>query len=90
MNYLPTGEGLKLTDAQHGSDTGIYDAEGRFRPRVFEDMFAAYDGAGDGRMTYEEMHRMRVGNREAWDVFGVSLSVFYSQTPLSLTAALHG
>lgn len=59
--------------AKHGSDSGTFDAEGRFVPQAFEDMFSKYDCDGDGALTFGELFEMMHGNRCAADPFGVCL-----------------
>jgi peroxygenase len=65
--------------AKHGSDSGSFDAEGRFIPQHFEDMFAKYDGDQDGALTFGELFNMMHGNRCAADPFGVR-HPFFDQT----------
>jgi hypothetical protein len=57
--------------AKHGSDSGAFDAEGRFVPQAFEDMFSKYDRDHDGALTFRELFDMMHGNRCAADPFGV-------------------
>ncbi|KAJ4404099.1 hypothetical protein N0V82_010552 [Gnomoniopsis sp. IMI 355080] len=56
--------------AKHGSDSGTFDTEGRFRPQQFEDMFAKYDEEHDGTLTFRQLLRLMSGNRNAFDPFG--------------------
>ncbi|RHZ46520.1 caleosin family protein [Aspergillus thermomutatus] len=62
--------------AKHGSDSGTYDAEGRFVPQHFEDLFAKYDGDEDGALTLGELFEMMRGNRCAGDPFGWGAAFF--------------
>ncbi|KAL4994230.1 Caleosin related protein-domain-containing protein [Aspergillus recurvatus] len=62
--------------AKHGSDSGTFDAEGRFVPQHFEDMFAKYDGDKDGALTFGELFDMMHGNRCAADPFGWGAAFF--------------
>ncbi|EFJ33827.1 hypothetical protein SELMODRAFT_167445 [Selaginella moellendorffii] len=55
--------------AMHGSDTGIYDHEGRFVPANFEQLFDKYATHAD-RMSYKEIIAMTQGQRDAFDLFG--------------------
>lgn len=57
--------------AKHGSDSGTFDAEGRFVPQAFEDMFSKYDRDRDGALSLGELFEMMHGNRCAADPFGV-------------------
>ncbi|KAL8283238.1 hypothetical protein RQP46_006016 [Phenoliferia psychrophenolica] len=56
--------------AKHGSDTGTYDSEGRFIPAKFEAIFAKYDKAGKGGLTWTEGLYMIRGNRNIMDPIG--------------------
>jgi len=59
--------------AKHGSDSGVYDREGRFVPQMFEDMFAKWDVEDKGSLSAGELWRMIKGNRLAADPYGVCL-----------------
>ena len=59
--------------AKHGSDTGVYDKEGRFVPQFFEDMFSKWDEGDRGSLSGGELWSMIAGNRLAADPYGVSL-----------------
>lgn len=60
--------------AKHGSDTGVYDKEGRFVPQCFEDMFSKWDEGDRGSLSGPELWNMIAGNRLAVDPYGVSQS----------------
>ncbi|CAN8104562.1 unnamed protein product [Discula destructiva] len=62
--------------AKHGSDSGTYDTEGRFRPQQFEDMFAKYDEDHDDSLTLRQLFNLMQGNRNAVDPFGWFAAVF--------------
>ncbi|KAL3439885.1 Caleosin related protein-domain-containing protein [Aspergillus insuetus] len=62
--------------AKHGSDSGTFDAEGRFVPQAFEDMFSKYDRDHDGALTFRELFDMMHGNRCAADPFGWRAAFF--------------
>ncbi|KAL9116975.1 MAG: hypothetical protein Q9187_006493 [Circinaria calcarea] len=55
---------------KHGSDTGIYDSEGRFRPQMFEDLFAKYDRDSTGGLSPAELFDLIHGDRVAADPYG--------------------
>ena len=55
---------------QHGSDSGVFDNEGRFVPQKFDDMFAACDKRGDATLTLGELFDLMQRNRVAGDIFG--------------------
>ncbi|KAK4096231.1 Caleosin-domain-containing protein [Parathielavia hyrcaniae] len=57
--------------AKHGSDTGVYDREGRFVPQLFEDMFSKWDVHGSRSLSAVELWSMIKGHRLAGDPFGV-------------------
>lgn len=63
---------LTIIAPQHGSDSEVYDSEGRFRPQQFEDLFAKYDRDHDDALTFGELLDLMHGNRNAMDPFGVS------------------
>lgn len=55
---------------KHGSGTGTFDSEGRFRPQPLEDFFAKFDSDGKGGLTkWELWHGLR-RSRMAFDFFG--------------------
>lgn len=60
----------KLHKDHHGSSSGSYDAEGRFKPQAFEDVWAKYDKDGKGGLTLWEMWEGHKGQRMAFDFFG--------------------
>ncbi|KAL7423973.1 hypothetical protein Q5752_001558 [Cryptotrichosporon argae] len=60
--------------AKHGSDTGTYDADGRFLPHKFEEIFTKYDEGDKGGITFREGMRMLQHNRNPLDIFGVCAS----------------
>ncbi|KAK4119762.1 Caleosin-domain-containing protein [Parathielavia appendiculata] len=59
-----------IPKAKHGSDTGVYDREGRFVPQLFEDMFSKWDVHGSGSLSAGELWNMIRANRLAADPFG--------------------
>lgn len=56
--------------AVHGSDTGVYDNQGRFIPAKFEVIFAKYAKTFPDRMTFDELFEMTESLRDAYDLFG--------------------
>ncbi|KAK4221998.1 Caleosin related protein-domain-containing protein [Podospora fimiseda] len=62
--------------AKHGSDTGVYDKEGRFVPQNFEDMFSKWDEEDRGSLSEMELWRMIRGNRLAVDPYGWGAAIF--------------
>lgn len=56
--------------AKHQSDTGVYDAEGRFIPGKFEEIFVKYDREGKGGITLWDGLRMLWANWSEKDMLG--------------------
>ncbi|KAL1835372.1 hypothetical protein VTJ49DRAFT_6916 [Mycothermus thermophilus] len=56
--------------AKHGSDSGVYDIEGRFVPQKFEDMFSKWDKNDAGSLSARELWDMISSNRLVADPFG--------------------
>jgi len=61
--------------AKHGSDSGSYDNEGRFRPQQFEDFFAKYDRNGKGGLDLYDLWCALKGQRLVFDFFGWSATM---------------
>ncbi|TID27543.1 Caleosin domain-containing protein [Venturia nashicola] len=61
---------------KHGSSTMTYDTEGRFRPQIFEDIFAKYDHGEKGGLDLWDVLRMMSGYRLLMDTFGLSAVAF--------------
>ncbi|CAD6339629.1 unnamed protein product [Miscanthus lutarioriparius] len=51
----------------HGSDTGAYDAEGRFVPAKFEEIFTKHAKVRPDALTSEEIEEMILANRDPLD-----------------------
>jgi peroxygenase len=49
--------------ARHGSDTSVYDRNGRFSPARFQALFSRHDPEGDGALGAPELSRMFSRNR---------------------------
>jgi len=49
----------------------VIDAEGRFVPQNFENLFSKYDKTGTGSLSLRELFDMMHGHRCAVDPFGV-------------------
>ncbi|KAH6652973.1 Caleosin related protein-domain-containing protein [Truncatella angustata] len=60
---------------KHGSDTGTYDAEGRFIPQKFEDIFSKY-GEGRDYVTGWDLVNLHKGQRCIADPVGWGGNVF--------------
>ncbi|XP_061349635.1 probable peroxygenase 4 isoform X2 [Gastrolobium bilobum] len=56
--------------AKHGSDTGVYDTEGRFVPSKFEEIFTKHAHTHPNALTYDELKEMLKANREPKDIKG--------------------
>ncbi|EFQ29661.1 hypothetical protein CGRA01v4_14953 [Colletotrichum graminicola] len=72
--------------AKHGSDSGVYDSEGRFVPQRFEDVFANCSARQDDTLTLGEVFGLMSRNRCAVDPFGWSASFFEWVTTWMLLA----
>ncbi|KAK1999483.1 Caleosin-domain-containing protein [Colletotrichum falcatum] len=72
--------------AKHGSDSGVYDSEGRFVPQRFEDVFANCSARKDDALTLGEVFGLMSRNRCAVDPFGWSASFFEWVTTWTLLA----
>ncbi|KAJ1418400.1 Caleosin-related [Sesbania bispinosa] len=55
---------------KHGSDTGVYDTEGRFVPSKFEEIFIKHPHTHPNALTYDELKEMIKENREPKDFKG--------------------
>lgn len=62
----------KVHRTKHGSDTEVYDTEGRFLPAKFEEIFNKYATTRADAMTYEEIIRMTDALRNVNDPYGWS------------------
>ncbi|KAG4414699.1 hypothetical protein IFR04_012181 [Cadophora malorum] len=62
--------------SKHGSDSGVIDAEGRFVPQNFENLFSKYDKTGTGSLSLRELFDMMHGHRCAVDPFGWGAAIF--------------
>ena len=60
--------------AVHGSDTGIYDSQGRFNPVQFDRLFTDWDRNGSGGLDPLELAARAVDDADLGDVFGVTAS----------------
>ncbi|XP_020204807.1 probable peroxygenase 5 [Cajanus cajan] len=55
---------------KHGSDSGVYDTEGRFVPSKFEEIFTKHAHTHPNALTYDELKEMMKANREPKDLKG--------------------
>lgn len=62
----------KIHRTKHGSDTEVYDTEGRFLPAKFEEIFNKYARIRPDAMTYDEIIRMTDALRNVNDPYGWS------------------
>lgn len=55
---------------KHGSDSEVYDTEGRFVPEKFEELFSKYDSNNKGGLSWEDLQNMILGNMNIMDPVG--------------------
>lgn len=60
--------------AKHGSDTGIYNSEGRLRLQLFDEMFEKLDSSGTGSLGVADLFSLIKRNRVAADPAGWSFA----------------
>ncbi|KAL3676645.1 hypothetical protein R1sor_026593 [Riccia sorocarpa] len=60
----------KIHKGKHGSDTGVYDTEGRFVPNKFEELWTKFSNTHLQKLTFKELMGMIDALRVAWDPFG--------------------
>ncbi|XP_030468199.1 probable peroxygenase 4 [Syzygium oleosum] len=56
--------------AKHGSDSGVYDSEGRFVPSKFEEIFGKHARTHEDALTSDELQEMLKSNRQPKDYKG--------------------
>ncbi|RWR75061.1 putative peroxygenase 4 [Cinnamomum micranthum f. kanehirae] len=59
-----------INRAKHGSDTGVYDTQGRFVPEKFEDIFLKHAHSNPDSLTSDELDEMLKANRIPKDTTG--------------------
>lgn len=59
-----------IAKAKHGSDSGVYDTEGRFVPAKFEEIFSKHARTNANYLTAKELNEMLKANREPKDYGG--------------------
>ncbi|KAF3796899.1 putative peroxygenase 4 [Nymphaea thermarum] len=59
-----------INKCKHGSDSGVYDSEGRFVPAKFEEIFSKHAVTHHDALTGKELNNMLKANREAKDYGG--------------------
>ncbi|XP_044494538.1 probable peroxygenase 5 [Mangifera indica] len=72
-----------IAKGKHGSDSGTYDAQGRFVPAKFEEIFSKHAHAHNDSLTSNELMEMLKANRQPKDFQGWAASlaewkVFYN------------
>ncbi|KAJ0095675.1 hypothetical protein Patl1_15508 [Pistacia atlantica] len=69
-NLLFPIEVKNIHKAKHGSDSGVYDSEGRFVPVKFEEIFSKHAHTHHNALTSDELMAMLKFNREPKDYKG--------------------
>ncbi|KAH9605910.1 hypothetical protein KSS87_021973 [Heliosperma pusillum] len=59
-----------IAKAKHGSDSGVYDTEGRFVPSKFEAIFTKHAHSNGNALTSKELDEMLKANRQPKDYLG--------------------
>ncbi|KAK8463073.1 hypothetical protein SEVIR_1G316800v4 [Setaria viridis] len=59
-----------IQKGKHGSDTGAYDAQGRFVPAKLDEMFTKHAKTVPNALTQDEVEEMLKANRQSNDVTG--------------------
>ncbi|GAA5866095.1 hypothetical protein JCM3774_000025 [Rhodotorula dairenensis] len=62
--------------SKHGSDTAVYDSEGRFIPAKFEEIFTKFDKGNKGGLNFREGVHMIHAQRQAVDPIGWCAEAF--------------
>ncbi|KAL2611691.1 hypothetical protein R1flu_023383 [Riccia fluitans] len=60
----------RIHKSKHGSDTGVYDTEGRFVPAKFEEIWTKYAKTRPDKMNKDDLSEMQKSLRVAFDPFG--------------------
>jgi peroxygenase len=55
---------------KHGSDSEVFDTEGRFVPQKFEEIFSKYDSGNKGALSWDDIQHMVRGNMNVNDPIG--------------------
>jgi peroxygenase len=63
-----------IADGEHGSDTGIYDADGNFVPEAFDHLFDQWDRNGSGGLDPAELAARAIDDADLFDLFGITAS----------------
>ncbi|KAG0563573.1 hypothetical protein M758_8G041200 [Ceratodon purpureus] len=56
--------------AKHGSDSEVYDTEGRFVPEKFEELFSKFAKHDKNKLYFDELYALTSANKNAVDPFG--------------------
>ena len=64
----------RIEKGMHGSDTGIYDSEGRFVPEQFDAFFERWDENGDDGLDAWELTQRWLVDADLFDFMGIAAS----------------
>lgn len=61
---------------KYGSDSGVFDTEGRFIPQKFEEIFSKWDKDNDEKLSLADILQLNTDLARAYDFFGWFFSMF--------------
>ncbi|KAK9760918.1 hypothetical protein K7432_014590 [Basidiobolus ranarum] len=59
-----------MSRGRYGSDSGIYDEEGRFQKNKFDEMFQKFDTKKKGALSFTQFYRLTESSRRMFDPIG--------------------
>lgn len=79
----------RIHKCKHGSDSEVFDHQGRYVPQHFEEIFTKYDKDNKGALTWDELQQYLKSQRDVFDLFGAS-AAFLEWTATWIIAAENG